>query len=218
MKISKIMVSLAVVVLFTGVLAAQSASGHWKYFLSNIDKDLFDRGVKEVESGKLSDAAATFEVALARKTLSFGPHFLLAGVYGQMDRPDATVAACKKILYRFPLDIRKLGNTSIKNPIYSQFYYTLGTAYLELNRYKEAADAFKKVLGSRNYKRTNSFNMKRFYPTSDFTAEAFYALTHFQLGIAYTSMGDRESAMKQYKILVKLDSEKAEKLLRAIKR
>lgn len=218
MKISRIILSLVVVILFTGALAAQGGMSSWKSFLSNNDRELFDRGVKEVESGKLSDAAATFEQALARRSLNFAPHFWLAGVYGQMDRPDATVTVCKKILYRFPRMIRKLGNTSIKNPVYSQLYYTLGTAYLELNRYKEAAASFKKILKSRNYKRTNSYNLKRFYPTSDFTADSFYAATHFNLGIAYTSMGDGESAMKQYKKLEKLDGEKAAKLLRVIKK
>lgn len=218
MKIKTIILSLVVVVLFTGALAAQSANNNWKYFLSDIDKDLFDRGIKEVESGKLSDAAATFELALSRKTLSFGPHFWLAGIYGQMDRPDAAVAACKKILYRFPTRIRALGHRAVKNPVYSQLYYTLGTAYLELNRYKEAAAAFKKILRSRNYKRTNSYNIKRFFPVSDLKVETFYTLTHFNLGIAYISMGDRESAMKQYKKLESLDRERAEKLLRVIKR
>lgn len=218
MRLNKLMVSMVVLVLFTGVLAAQNADTGWKYFLSNIDKDLFDKGVALIENGKLAEAAENFEQMLGRKTMTFAPYFCLVGVYGQMDQHETTLEMCKKLLYRFPKVIRKLGNTSVRNPIYSQFYYTLGNAYLELNKYKEAAAAFKNVLISNNYKRTNSFNMKQFYPTSDLDADAFYALTHFRLGITYASMGDGEAAMKQYNILEKTDKEKAEKLLSIIKR
>jgi tetratricopeptide (TPR) repeat protein len=218
MKLNKLIVSIVVLVVLSSVLAAQSANTNWKYFLSDINRDLFDKGMKLIEDGKLSEAAESFEQVLGRKTLTFSPYFCLIGVYGQMDQHEFTLNMGKKLLYLFPKVIKELGNTSIKNPVYSQFYYTLGNAYLELSHYKEAAAAFKNVLRSNNYKRTNSFNMKKLYPTSDLEANAFYALTHLRLGIAYASMGNRDAAMKQYNILEKTDKEKAEKLLSIIER
>lgn len=216
MKLNKLIVSIAVLVVFSGILASQTANSHWKYFLSDINQDLFDKGMKLIEDGKLSEAAKSFEEVLGRKTLSFSPYFCLVGVYGQMEQHEATLEMGKKLIYRFPKVIKEFGSTSIKNSLYSQFYYTLGNAYLELNRYKEAAAAFNNVLRSNNYKRTNSFNMKKLYPTSDLESDAFYALTRLHLGVSYASMGNRDAAMKQYNILEKTDKEKAEKLLSVI--
>ena len=216
MKLNKIVLSVIVLVVFTGVLASQNANAHWKYFLSDINKDLFDEGMKMIEDGKLSDAANSFERVLERKTLSFYPYFCLVGLYGQMDQNESALEMGKKLLYHFPQAMKGLGNTSVKNSVYSQFYYTLGSAFLELKHYKEAAAAFKNVLRSNNYKRTNSFNMKKLYPTSDLEADAFYALTRLRLGTAYTYMGNRDAAKKQYNILEKTDKEKADKLLSII--
>jgi tetratricopeptide (TPR) repeat protein len=215
----RMILSLIVMVLFTGALAAQSADNNWKYFISGYDADLFDEGIKQAETGKLAEAAETFELLLGRKTLSAPPYFWLAGIYSQIEQPENTAAACEKILYRFfPHGMKRLAKPSYKNPLYSQFYYILGSAYLELDRYYDAAAAFKKILKSHNYKKTNSYNFKIFYPASQLSPDGFYALVHYKLGIAYSSRGDRDEAMKQYKELNKLDKEKAEKLLEIINR
>ena len=39
---------------------------------------------------------------------------------------------------------------------------------------------------------------------------------HYNLGLAYLSLNDRDSALEQYKILKKLDTEKANKLFNLI--
>ena len=168
---------------------------------------------------ELAEAAETFELLMNRKTLTAAPYFWLAGIYSQLEQHEDTAATCEQILYRFfPLGMKFLAKPSYKNPLYSQFYYTLGSAYLELNRYYDALAAFKKILKSHNYKKTNSYNFRIFYPTSQLGARAFYALVHYKLGIAYSSRGDRDEAMAQYKKLKKLDKEKAEKLLNIIER
>lgn len=215
----RMILSLIVMVLFTAALAGQSANNNWKYFISGYDGDLFDEGIKQAKTGKLAEAAETFELILGRKTLSPPPYFWLAGIYSQLEQPENTAATCEQILYRFfPHGMKHLAKPSYKNPLYSTFYYTLGSAYLELNRCYDAAVAFKKVLKSHNYKKTNSYNFRIFYPTSQLSAKAFYALVHYKLGIAYSSRGDRDEAMKQYKKLKKLDKEKAEELLDIINR
>jgi len=42
------------------------------------------------------------------------------------------------------------------------------------------------------------------------------AQTHLDLGFAYSLLNDRDSALEQYKILKKLDTEKAKQLLNKI--
>ena len=39
-----------------------------------------------------------------------------------------------------------------------------------------------------------------------------YAMAHFSLGLAYILLNDRESALKEYKILKNLDLKKADEL------
>ncbi len=43
-----------------------------------------------------------------------------------------------------------------------------------------------------------------------------YALAHYNLGIVYILLKDRGSAMEQYKILKKLDTERANRLFNLI--
>ena len=76
----RMILSLVVLVLFTAAMAAQSANNNWKYFISGYDADLFDEGIKQVENGKLAEAAETFELLMTRKTLTAAPYFWLAGI------------------------------------------------------------------------------------------------------------------------------------------
>jgi tetratricopeptide (TPR) repeat protein len=185
----------------------------WRKFLSDINFDLFDQGIKQLDNGQLAEAAETFNRIVRRKTLSFCPYFFLAGIYSQLGQYKETVLTCENALYFSDrMKFKRLGVSSAKNPIYSQFLYTLGTACLNLNRYMDAVDCFEQVIESHNYKKTNSSIIKKFYPTSRLSPSAFYALVHYNLGIAYSSLGDQKEALQQYQKLKKLDKEKAEKL------
>lgn len=203
---------MVVLVLFTGTMMPE-AEVYWKRFLSDINLDLFDQSIKQLDNGQLAEAAETFNRIVRRNTLNFGPYFFLAGIYSQLGQYKETVLTCENALYysnRF--NLKRLGVSSIKNPIFSQFYYTLGTACLNLNRYMDAVTCFELVVKSHNYKKTNSSIIKKFYPASRLSPSAFYALVHYNLGIAYSSLGDQKAALRQYEKLKKLDKEKAEKL------
>ena len=67
-------------------------------------------------------------------------------------------------------------------------------AYYETGKYKEAFESYKQAI--------------RINPDD---AEA-----HFFLGVAYISLSDRDSALKQYAILNRLDTELANELLNEI--
>lgn len=217
MNLKRLVLCLVVSLLLAGMRTAQTQED-WRYFISGIDLELFEKGIGEMEAGKLADAAETFSLLTERMPTRFSPYLWLAGIYSQLGDHKKTVDVCNKIRYRFSVIIRRFGNPVNKNPIYSQFYYTLGTAFFKLGRYREAAAAFERLLKAGNYKSTSYSNLKKFYPTCGFTPGAFYALVHYQLGIAYVSSGDEEAAMEQYKELLKLDAKKAEELFKEIKK
>jgi len=215
MNLKRLVLCLVVSFLLAGMKTAQTQED-WRYFISGIDLELFEKGINEMDAGKLADAAETFSLLTERMPTRFSPYLWLAGIYSQLGDHKKTVEVCNKIRYRFSIIIRRFGNPVYKNPIYSQFYYTLGTAFFKLGRYREASAAFERILKAGNFKSTGYSNLKKFYPTCGFTPEAFYALVHYQLGIAHVSSGDEEAAMGQYKQLLKLNAKKAEELLKEI--
>ncbi len=107
--------------------------------------------------------------------------------------------------------------TSIKNPYYCQIHYKYGYCLLMDRQYKKAARAFKKVLKSRNYKLPGT-NLTRFYGPNQLSPKKFYKATRYHLGIAAFRSGDEKTAMKQYEILMNSAPEKAEDLLKLIKK
>ena len=200
---------LIICVAFTaaGVLGARS--------LTDIESNLFEKGTKLVEKGKLADAVDVFKRLNQRKPHFLGPYFFLANIYSQMGDYRGVIEICKKALKRFSLQVRKIARPSLKNPIYSQLYYRLGTAYLNLGRYDEAVDAFRLILKSHNYKVPN-YSWLKFYSNVPSKAEEFYIPVHFNLGSAYLSLGDKEAALGQYKKLQALDKGKSEELYKLI--
>ncbi len=217
MNVKRLVLSLVVLALLVGTMPAQTRED-WQHFISGIDLDLFKKGMKQVDAGKLADAAETFSLLTERMPTRFSPYLWLAGIYGQLGNHRKTVEICNKLRYRFSVVIRRFGNRTYKNPIYSQFYYTLGMAYFKLGDYGEAAAAFERLLKAGNYKSTDYANLKKFYPSCGLAPDKFYILVYYQLGVVYFSLGDQEAAMVQYKELRKLDAKKAEELYEIIKK
>ena len=71
---------------------------------------------------------------------------------------------------------------------------SLGIAYYNVGRYREAAEAFRKAI----------------------SLKPEYAAAHFGLGATCVALGDRGAALKQYKILKSLDTDLARNLFNGI--
>jgi tetratricopeptide (TPR) repeat protein len=190
--------------------------GHLNGVITSSEEDMFDRGLKQLDQGKLAEAAETFYHLKQKQPLSFKYYFWLGGIYNQMGKHQEAAAVFEKTLSLFPLKFKKMGKPSSKNTVYPQFHYARGTSYLQLNRFDEAAAAFKQVLKSKNYKIPNSSLYKKFYPACRLTPNSFYATVHYNLGIAYLALGNRKAALEQFEELKKLDEEKAAQLSQRI--
>jgi protein O-mannosyl-transferase len=79
-------------------------------------------------------------------------------------------------------------------PDYAEAYANLGIAYHKLGRFAEAIDADKQAI----------------------KIKPDYVEAHKNLGIAYLAIGDKNSAVEEYKILMTLDVQTANKLLNQI--
>jgi len=77
-----------------------------------------------------------------------------------------------------------------KNPDDAEAHFNLGLAYGELGKHEEEIESYKQAI--------------RISPD--------FAVAHFNLGCMYIILNDRGSAIGQYKILKKLDTEKANDL------
>ena len=88
-------------------------------------------------------------------------------------------------------DSEKSSRKEIKD---AEYYYNLGVDCANSDKYQEAIDAFKQAI--------------RIKPD--------YALAHYRLGCTYLILGDKDSVMEEYKILKRLDKEKANILFNKI--
>ena len=75
-------------------------------------------------------------------------------------------------------------------PDYANAHFTLGSAYGQLDRWQDAVESYKQAI--------------KIKPDD---SEA-----HYNLGFAYLRVSDKDSTLKEYKILKNLDTEKANKL------
>jgi len=98
---------------------------------------------------------------------------------------------CKTRL-RFQMDVAS-ALTEAATPI---AHSALGDAYFRLKRYDEAIAAFKEAI--------------RIKPD--------YAKAYYDLGVTYLQLGDKGSAMEQYKILKNLNADLANQLFNMIPR
>lgn len=69
-----------------------------------------------------------------------------------------------------------------------------GVAFKKLGRHNEAIDAYKQAIRS----------------------NPDYAKAHYNLGVAYLGLGDKSSALDEYKVLNELDKESADTLFKLI--
>lgn len=82
------------------------------------------------------------------------------------------------------------------NPDYVNAHFMLAEIYLAQNRWKEAIDSYKRCL--------------------ELEAGPYEPLSHYGLGIAFLKLGDKQSAMNEYRALKKIGNQFAEQLLQEI--
>ena len=78
---------------------------------------------------------------------------------------------------------------------YAEAHNELGYALRQLNRYPEAVREFSTAISQRTD----------------------YALAHYNLGVTYVSMGNRNGALQEYRILQRIDPPSATKLASVMK-
>ncbi|UCH95856.1 MAG: tetratricopeptide repeat protein [Candidatus Aminicenantes bacterium] len=210
-RVISIMIILMLVIGFATVLSAQSGKYGWQYFRITTEREMYETAIKFLRKGKCAEAADIFEQLVQRKPLSFPFKFFLINTYIKLGKFQEAATICEDLQKRHPFDLRRMSRSAFKNAVYSKFYYILGSAYLNLQRYPDAVAAFQRILKSRNYKVPHS-SLARVYLVGPLTRDSFYAGVHYQLGTAYVYMGDKEAALEQYKKLKELDKEKSEEL------
>ena len=137
-------------------------------------------------------------------------HYNLGNAYNELDFHKDAIEAYKQAI-RIDSD-------------YSAAYYNMGYCYEEIDSYSKAIEAYKQVIRlDPNHVRTYN-NLGIIYAKHDFyedSIEAFkqairidpgFVLAHLNLGISYFLIGDKNSALNEYKILKELDIDEANKL------
>jgi len=124
-----------------------------------------------------------------------------------------------------------------KNPDDAKAHYDLGNAYCELDKYREAIKSFKRAiwiepeyaaahnnLGGAHYLMFYKFSWNQSFKQrcTKSAIKSFkhairidpdFARAHYGLGLCYIRNKDKSSALKQHKILKKLDTKTAKDLL-----
>ena len=137
------------------------------------------------------------------KSQTFDVNDVKAGVLEQVVKVDADNADACRFLAGYYMDsgsYEKAANVLRQvvkiDPNDACAYSMLGDAYWNCNRYEEAITAYKQSMVQ---------NVKD-------------PRVHYQLALAYLEMGDKDSAMDEYKILKGMDEELANQLLGIIKK
>ncbi len=115
------------------------------------------------------------------------------------------------------------------NPDYAKAHSNLGNAYVCSGMYyKEAIEAYKQAITIKPDYALAHYNLGNAYDSSGMYKEAIEAYkqairtkpddedAHHNLGLTYAFLNDRDSATAHYKILISLDSERANELYNMI--
>ena len=79
-NLKKIILSVVVLVLFTGTMMPEAEVDGGR-FLSDMNSDLFNKGILQLDNGQLAEAAETFNQLIQLKTLSFWPYFFPLNIF-----------------------------------------------------------------------------------------------------------------------------------------
>lgn len=113
-------------------------------------------------------------------------------------------------------------------PDNAEAYHILGIEYAKSGMYKEAAESHKQAIRIKPDCAESHYMLGLEYAGLDMFKEGIeplkqairikpdYAEAHHLLGFTYSILGDKGSALEEYKILKELDKEKANNLFRVI--
>jgi tetratricopeptide (TPR) repeat protein len=163
---------------------------------------------------RLEEEIQAYKQAIRLKPDIAEAHYNIGLAYGKLGRLEEEIQAYKQAIRLKPdyakahlnlgaaygsLDrneeeIQALKQAIRLKPDYAMAHKNLGAVYGSLNRYEEAMHALKQAI--------------RLKPD--------YAEAHFYIGLTHLMMGDRGSALEEYKILKELDEKKANELFNLI--
>jgi len=112
------------------------------------------------------------------------------------------------------------------NPDEAWAHGLLGIAYGKLGKYKEAIESFKQAImidpddASTHYNLGHAYGMSARHGNESIESykhairiDPDFADAHYNLGVCYIGIRDKSSALRQHKILKKLDTKLAKRLL-----
>ena len=160
--------------------------------------------------GRYDDAIAAYKQAISIDPDDAYAHYGLGYAYGELGRNDDAIAAYKQAI-RIDPDL-------------APAHYNLGVAYSKLGRNDDAIAAYKQAIRIDPDYALAHYGLGRIFGElgrNDDQIAAYkqairidsdYALAHFNLGLTYLITGDQGGALNEYKILKKLNPEKAKML------
>jgi tetratricopeptide (TPR) repeat protein len=170
-------------------------------------------GVAYSKLGRSQEAIEAFSQAIKIKTDYAEAHYNLGTTYGKLGRSQEAIDEYKQTI-------------KIK-PDYAEAHFNLGIVYGTLGRYQEAVESYKQAIRikpdyTENYNLgVNYYKLGRYQDAVEAYKQAIkikpdFEGAHYNLGVAYLVTGDKESALKEHKILQTLDAEQANKLFNLI--
>jgi tetratricopeptide (TPR) repeat protein len=164
--------------------------------------------------GRYEDAVESYKQVIRINPDLAEAHNNLGGAYFKLGRYQDAVESYKQAI--------------IINPNYAEAHFLLGSAYGKLDRYEDAIESNKQAIRiNPNYAEAylglaGDYGDLGLYQDSIEALKQVirikpdYADVHFLLGVSYLIVGDKGSALEEYKILKTLDTEQANELFSSI--
>jgi Flp pilus assembly protein TadD len=177
---------------------------------------LYNIGLSFARAGDYEKALSYSEEAVKRNPRYAEAYCLIGTCYGMLGRYQEASEAFKQTI-------------SIKPDFVDALCY-LGMSYNKLQRYAEAIEAYKQAIRIKPdyadalcYLGMSYNKLQRYAEAIEAHKQAIrikpdFALAHYSLGLDYLEVGDKGSALNEYKILKTLDDELANKLFNQIYR